>query len=182
MLAVAPPVPIVSAATYEDAARGSIIEYKEHGLVSLAAPLSDLLAGAIDALLDGRRGHSIIVVPVPGHRRSGRGFDATGTVARRAVRRLHAVGRELTVEPVLSITRDYRPLKTLGRAERARRVAGVFDARRAADARPAIVVDDVVTTGATTAEAVRTLRSTGRAVLGVATIAATSAPGVRSAH
>lgn len=180
VLAVAPPVPLVSAVAYDGAARQSIIEYKEHGLVSLAAPLSTLLAGAVGMLLP--NGKPIGVVPVPGHHRSGRGFDATGTVARRAARRLREQGHRVTCEQSLAMTHDYGPLKTLGRAERARRVAGAFAAPRVVGSRRVVVVDDVVTTGATTADAVRALRAAGRTVVGVATIAATSAPGMRSAH
>lgn len=61
----------------------------------------------------------------------------------------------------------------LGRDERVRNVAGTL--RAAADARGqrVVLVDDVVTTGATLAEAIRVLRSAGAEVVGAVTLAAT---------
>nr|MDT0665833.1 phosphoribosyltransferase family protein [Micromonospora sp. DSM 115978] len=67
-------------------------------------------------------------------------------------------------------------------ADRAENLAGAFVARLTADQLPRrwrevplVVVDDVVTTGATVAEAVRALRAEGHSVVGCAVVAATPA-------
>lgn len=177
-LKVAPPVAVASAAEYSGTVRQAIIEYKEHGVVSLAGPLSCLLADAVAAMLVRQRGQRCTIVGVPSHRRSERGFDALGLVARKAARRLRERGHDVAVDEALTATRAYMPLKTLGRRERARQVAGAFDAIPAATriARTTIIVDDVLTTGATVSECARALRAAGRLVVGVATIAVTIAP------
>ena len=180
MVAVTPPAVIAAAAEYSGVTRQAIIEYKEHGLVSLAGPLSILLSHAVDSILVRCTGLPCTIVGIPSHRHSSRGFDPLGLIARKATRRLRSLGYDVTYSPALVPTRDYGPLKSLGRAERARQVAGAFAARPARVASTAIVVDDVLTTGATVAEGVRALRTSGRAVLGVATIAATDAPGGRA--
>ncbi|MGP4031346.1 ComF family protein [Pseudarthrobacter sp. 1C304] len=72
--------------------------------------------------------------------------------------------------------------KGLGRGERAERVRGSMRVRRgpfAPDVRgvPCIIVDDVLTTGATLAEAARALRAGGALVRGAVVLAATRPPG-----
>ncbi|WP_454261450.1 phosphoribosyltransferase family protein [Pseudoxanthomonas mexicana] len=67
--------------------------------------------------------------------------------------------------------------RLLGRTERAANVSGSMRARGAAGA-AVIVVDDVVTTGATLVEAARALRAGGARVLGAATVASTTRTGL----
>ena len=71
--------------------------------------------------------------------------------------------------------------KTLGRGDRAQRVRGSMRVRRGLFApevhgRPCIIVDDVLTTGATLAEAARALRAAGALVRGAVVVAATRPP------
>ena len=72
--------------------------------------------------------------------------------------------------------------KGLGRGDRAQRVRGSMRVRRGLFApevsgRPCIIVDDVLTTGATVAEAARALRAAGAVVRGAVVVAATRPPG-----
>jgi len=74
--------------------------------------------------------------------------------------------------------------KGLGRGDRARRVRGSMRVRRGPFApdvtgRPCIIVDDVLTTGATLAEAARALRAAGALVTGAVVLAATRPPVTR---
>jgi predicted amidophosphoribosyltransferase len=167
--------PVVAAGAYEDLPGRMVVAYKERGNRALAAPLGVLLADA--SLVAAGRARTCSLVPVPGHRRPARGFDALAAVVRHAERALRERGVDARVDRVLAVRTGYRPMKGLGRADRSIEVAGAFSARApVADhrGRPLIVVDDVVTTGATVTEAVRALARAGVRVDGVAAVAATS--------
>lgn len=74
--------------------------------------------------------------------------------------------------------------KGLGRGDRAQRVRGSMRVRRGpfapdVNGRPCIIVDDVLTTGATLAEAARALRAAGALVRGAVVLAATRPPVTR---
>lgn len=134
---------------------------KEDGRTGLARAL----APALDAAL--RRAGAADAVPVPmptsraAYRR--RGFRVPDLLLRRAGRHprrlLHHARR----------TADQRGLD---RDARRRNVAGSFVARDVAGLR-VVIVDDVVTTGASLAEAVRALRAAGADVVAAVTLAAT---------
>ena len=74
---------------------------------------------------------------------------------------------------VLAPVRSVADSAGLTGAERAANLAGAFRARRAPPGWSALVVDDVVTTGATLGEARRALLEAGWDVLGGAVVAAT---------
>ncbi len=130
---------------------------KEGGRTALARPLGT----ALRALLP----PDLAVVPIPASRAAlrRRGYDVTDLLARRA----GAHPSRLLVPH--HAARDQR---TLGRDERRSNVVGAFRARRARGHR-VILVDDVVTTGATLVEAARVLRDAGAVVAGAVTVAST---------
>jgi predicted amidophosphoribosyltransferase len=161
-----------SAARYEGAVRDALLAYKERGRRDLAPPLAELLAAAVAAALDagpGRR--DVVLVPVPTARSvaAARGGDHVLRLARRAGAR-HGVR---TAVGVLSLTRRIHDSAGLGIAQRERNLAGAVAARAAPDGLAALVVDDIVTTGATVRACVRALESAGWAVVGAAVVAAT---------
>lgn len=178
-VAASPDLPLATASLpYEDVGRTLIIEYKERGNRGLAPMLGALLADAIAPHLRGPASRSTIVVPVPSHRWSARGFDALGGIARAAGHELARRRRPVLVQPWLETVSSYRPLKDLSRVERRHRIQGAFRVPARVERhgrRPVtggvIVVDDVLTTGATLGEAVRTLRRAGVPVAGVAVVA-----------
>lgn len=127
----------------------------------------------------------LVLVPVPSTRASvrARGHDPTGRLARRAA----ATGRRelpsLRSAPVLRHARvvaDQAGLDTAGRAANLQG-ALVVPPRLAVLVRdhPVVVVDDVLTTGATVREAARALTDAGADVLAAATVAATARRGGR---
>jgi predicted amidophosphoribosyltransferase len=180
------PVPWAVTA-YAAAPRGLIVAHKEHGRLGLAAPLGAALARSVLAAA-GPAPTSVALVPVPSLpsavRR--RGHDPLARITRRAVIALHQRGTSAQVLTLLRHARATADQSELSHAARAQNLAGALVAllppprvvrRLPADTR-LIVVDDVVTTGATLAEAVRALRAAGLAICGTAVIAATRRRGL----
>jgi predicted amidophosphoribosyltransferase len=163
--------PLAAAAPYAGAVRGVLLAHKEHGRLALVRPLGAALAAAA-ACLEPPPG--TVVVPVPSSPAAvrARGHDHARRLARDAARRLRLPSRAL-LTPVRAIADS----AGLGAAERAANLRGALSARRRLDGVVVLVVDDVVTTGASLREAVRALRAAGARVHGVATVAVTEAPG-----
>ncbi len=169
--------PVVAAGEYQDGLRAAVLAFKERNRRDLARPLGQLLARAVDGL--DRPGPTVVLVPVPSARAvaRSRGGDHVRRLAAVAAREL-----TLTVEPALQLHRAVRDSLGLDSVERARNLAGAMRAQaaptRAGDdgaisAVSAVVVDDIVTSGATVREAVRALRAAGWPVAGAALVAAT---------
>jgi predicted amidophosphoribosyltransferase len=167
-------VPCVSAARYDGPAGRALVAFKEHAVVSLRRPLVDLLALAVDRAIGDaarRRGAippAVVLVPVPSRRSAvrARGQDVVAQLARGAAARLRAQGLDVRCVPALRHVRRVRDQAGLGREERQANLSGALVARPVAVSSTSVpsrgllllVVDDVVTTGATLAEAVRALR------------------------
>ena len=120
---------------------------------------------AVAAALAASTAGPVALVPVPtspGAMRR-RGYRVVETIARRA---------DLPFRRLLAAGTGAADQRRLGRAERAQNVAGVMHAQPARGLR-VIVLDDVVTTGATLGEAERALTAAGARVLGAATVAST---------
>lgn len=155
---------VVAAGAYDAGLRRAVIAYKERGRRDLVRPLGALLAAAVRALPTSGR---VVLVAPPSARAvaAARGGDHVQRLARRVP--------VLPVAPgVLRATRRLRDSAGLSIEERSRNLAFAYTAVPAAG-RTAIVVDDVVTTGATLRESARALRASGWPVLGAAIIAAT---------
>jgi predicted amidophosphoribosyltransferase len=165
-----------SAAEYDGVVRAMVLALKERGVLGLAAPLGDLLAGAVAAVTGGCD-EPLLLVPVPSRPGTARarGHDPLLSVVRRAAGRLPSA----RVAPLLVSHRGVRDQAGLGSAERAANLAGSMwcpsgGLRRVGGIRARVVVcDDVLTTGATAAEAQRALEASGLVVQAVATVAAT---------
>lgn len=173
-----------SATPYEGAARRAILAYKERGAVSLADALAQVLAFTVlTALtLTGATGGwargPFAVVPVPSARRAlrGRGHDPMGRLAALAARHLTVAGLRAVPWPALRQARRVSDQAGLSSTQRAANLAGSLQVAMPAKGPPAptaLLLDDIVTTGATLAEATVALRSVGLRVPLAVTVAAT---------
>lgn len=157
---------VVAAARYEQGVRAALLAYKERGRRDLAGPLGALLARAVAAL--GRPDAVLVPVPSAAAARRARGGDHVLRLARAS-----GPGRRRIVTP-LRLARAVRDSAGLDVAQRAANLDGAMRARppRRCGA-PAVVVDDITTSGTTITEAARALRAAGWTVVGAAVVAAT---------
>ena len=176
--------PVVAAGRYAGALRAALVQVKDGGRADLRRELAPLLAAALLRL---PHPPGTIVVPMPSSRAAlrRRGEAPVLELARRATRL--DLGRSrgsrspglpvLTLRPVLTVTRPVADQAGLDTRQRAANLAGAYAVRpRAAgrlSGRPVLLVDDVLTTGATLAEGARAVRAAGGRVVGAAVVAAT---------
>lgn len=162
---------------YAGARRQAIVAVKEHGRTDLIAPLALTLAVALQRLLCWRMLDSpLTIVPAPTRRSAARrrGGDPIGRIAVAA----SAGHPGVTVAPALRMRALTRDSVGLGSGARERNIAGrvLLNRRRlpvaAGRGGDVLIVDDVVTTGATLAESVRVLRRGGVRVAAALVIAA----------
>ncbi|MDT0301611.1 ComF family protein [Streptomonospora wellingtoniae] len=161
---------------YTGLERTALLAFKEQGARGLAVPLGARLAGAVAAAAACHPDALLVPVPARPAALRTRGYDPVLLMARAAERRCAAV--RLPPEPVLAHRRRVRDQVGLDRDRRRANLAGALEVRApaAAAGRRVVLVDDVVTTGATLAEAARALRGAGAAVVGGAVLAERGRP------
>jgi predicted amidophosphoribosyltransferase len=168
-----------------------VVQWKERGRYDLTGPFAGALAGVLSVLaVSGALPGGCVLVPVPSRRaaRRARGADLTWDLARGAALRSDRVGHRAL--RVLRHVRAVRDQAGLGAAARHRNLLGALAVRPGAVSRVAgrrcLVLDDVVTTGATAAEAARALTAAGAHVVGVCCLSVTvrrhGVPGVGLLH
>lgn len=171
---------VYAAAAYEGAVREVVLAHKERGALPLAGPLGGALAAAVAGAAGVAAGEELVLVPVPSARRQvrARGHDPARRIALAAAGRLRRAGVRARVACVLRQVRPVADQAGLGARERRENLAGALGPCRGGEVRfPAaariVLVDDVITTGATLAEAARALRAASAAVVaGAAVVAA----------
>jgi ComF family protein len=144
---------------YENELRQLIQLFKYGRIPTLAAPLGRLLARALP-----REQNFDVIVPMPLHwrKRWQRGFNQAALLAREIGRRTH-----VPVLPALRRVRNTASQAGLTSAKRRQNVSGAFQAARRAqqrawlDGRSVLLIDDVMTTGATAASCARALKRAG---------------------
>jgi len=152
---------------------GLIGELKFHGRVERAGLLAGRLACAVRQA-DAARGIDLVLpIALSGVRLRERGFNQAWEIARRVARDL---GRPAHADALIR-TRHTPAQAGLSRADRALNLRGVFEvgpsAQRLVHARHIVLVDDILTTGATFEAAARALRSAGASAISVWAVART---------
>ena len=173
--------PTWSGPAYDGVVRTAVVAWKEQARVDLTAVLAPVLREALAAALTGSPPHTcavrshrpVALVPAPSAR------SGTRTRGRTPVLEVaRAAARPDVVVDALRLVRTVRDQAGLSTGERARNLAGAVAVRPAFVPSlfgvPCVIVDDVVTTGATLQECARALRRAGSGPVVAVTIAATA--------
>jgi ComF family protein len=159
-------VPLIVAGTYSPPLAPAIRRLKFEGHAELARPLALLLAPRLAALGIGREA-SFVPVPLHGARLAERGYNQAALLASTLA---DASGGQLAPR-ALARSRKTEQQARLGRRERGANVNDAFVARAGLVPQRAVLVDDVVTTGATALACLKTLQLAGAKVLAVVALA-----------
>jgi predicted amidophosphoribosyltransferase len=191
--------PAWACAAYRGQVSTAVVAWKDRGRHDLTPVIARPLARAILAAIGDpavcarpspvRGARPLLLVPVPSRAvaRRRRGEDVVRSLARCAASRVRSaiderqgevrITRSVRVLPALRVRSGVIDQAGLGAHERARNVGGAVRIRSGAAAlvggRDCLVVDDVLTTGASAREAARVLESAGARVVGVAAACAT---------
>lgn len=167
-----PGLPVThAAARYADEVRAALLAHKERGALALARPLGEALAGAVRAGLrdtagpvHGDRG-AVLLVPVPSAPRAvrARGHDPALRITRVAAGALRRQGVPASVLPALRQRRGVADQAGLDARQRLANLAGALAVVPGCDrllrGGQVVLVDDLMTTGASLAEAARAVRA-----------------------
>jgi ComF family protein len=160
---------VIRLGEYQGALRAAVLRVKHPAERRLAVALGDLLINTACERLAAV--HADVVVPVPMHwmRRAVRGTNSPDTIAQRLAAHLAVPARASLV----ARHRRTAPQASLSVSRRKANVRGAFRAIKHRDLAGArvLVVDDIMTTGATVNEAAKTLVQAGAAFVGVAVLA-----------
>lgn len=159
---------VYCALPYEGRLRRVLLAFKNQHRTDLSRPLANALMPALTRAIEksqvaGWPATSLDIVAVPSGRRAFRvrGYHPMALVLRAAGVR-HA--------RVLRVAQETQSQKLLSAEQRALNVQGAFVSTRSLAGIRVIIVDDVLTTGATIDEAARAIFAAGGTVVGAATI------------
>ena len=157
---------------YEDMVRESLLRYKFRNARSYADVYGRFVAMKLAQQMEGQD-FMLTWVPISAKRRRKRGYDQVELIAQ-------AVSRELNIPAVQTLkkTRDNPPQSTIsGEAQRRANVLGVYDPvkREQFYGKQLVLLDDIITTGATISEASRVLLTYGATKVHFVAVAAASA-------
>jgi predicted amidophosphoribosyltransferase len=160
-----------AALAYGGALTQALLRLKHGGHRHLVTPLARYLAPVLSSML--APGDLLCPVPLHPERLKQRGFNQALEILRAANRALPEERRGRIVPEALCRRIDTPALGHGSPEDRARAVAGAFAVPRPGHiaARHVLVVDDVMTSGATLAECARTLLAAGAAKVSVAVLA-----------
>lgn len=177
----------VAFSNYEDEMRKMLHLLKFDGMRGIAEHvLGDGMAIAVRGLRESAA-NELVVVPVPlfAGREKARGFNQARLLAEAAVKRLRRLEPEWTLRlssRALERVKDTRALYALNPTQRRASLKGAF---RVVDAeavrgREVLLIDDIMTTGATARECARVLKRAGAAKVWVVTAAKAQPESVQS--
>lgn len=165
-------VPVLVPWEYSGVRRQVVYRFKDHGDFSVTPHMIGALATVLREVSNVIEPTPSVAIPIPGRRNAirARGFSPIDHVLRAAAAQVRP---RLAITSVLADTRRGRGDKSLGSADRRAAVAGAFAVRGDIPRYPAVLVDDVVTTGSTMREAAVTLMHAGVHVVAAVAVAGT---------
>ncbi|MFD3448544.1 ComF family protein [Microbacteriaceae bacterium 4G12] len=159
------PIPVWAALEYDGVVPRLLSALKERGRTDVSRALAEPLGVAARAAVEAQSG-DVALLPVPSSRRAmrARGYDPVRLLLRRA-------DTGVPVVAGLRVVRRTRDQAGLAAADRERNLRGALRGRRCLCGRRLLIVDDVLTTGATLREAARAAEEAGGVVLGAVVLA-----------
>jgi ComF family protein len=152
------PERFLAAFPYRGPARRLVQALKYKRLRAVARIMAGLLIGELHEMgIEFGPQARVVPIPLSFWRESSRGFNQAELLAR-------ALGENLGLDfrpDLLRRVKDTSSQVSLTRSERQANIRGVFSAAEELHGEDVLLVDDVVTTGATAREAVRTLKKAG---------------------
>jgi predicted amidophosphoribosyltransferase len=178
--ATGPGPPAYALGRYRGSARRAVVSCKERGRRDLTGPLGSALAAALPRLPDVRAGPdgTCYLVPAPSRPAAARrrGGSHMMAVARHCARMLARAGQSAAVAPALRLGAGARDSVGLDAAARAANLRGrlrFVPAGAPPPGQPVVLLDDVITTGATAAACTSVLAGAGIPVVAVLALTAT---------
>ena len=169
---LSPSLRVWSGLEYDGVPRAVLLALKRDGRLDVARALAPVLAAAVSGLEErGEATHletdPVHLVPIPPSRRSfrRRGYDPVRLLMRRA---------RLPASRPFAAARPHAAQKTLDVESREHNLRDAFRVRRAVAGHRILLIDDIVTSGATLREAARVLTLAGAQVIGAAVVASTA--------
>jgi ComF family protein len=155
-----------SVGLYEDSLRRAVHQFKYQGNFSLDRPLGLMLAADLEQADPDFSPELLVPVPLHVSRLRQRGYNQSLLLARVLGRRW----KKPVPARLLVRIRPTLPQQGLKAAHRRRNLKGAFQVRLPLDGKKVLLVDDVMTTGATARECARTLLAAGAGEVAVAVL------------
>jgi ComF family protein len=164
-------VPVYAATLYNDTSRKLVLTYKHGGRISLSRLLARLIAARLPEPEAGHPGPMLVPVPLHRWRLWQRGFNQAALLAQELAR----LGKGDAEVAALVRYKRTPPLGGLGREARESMLAGAIrlNAARAGQlaGRDVVLIDDVLTSGATSRACIAAIAGAGPASIAVACFA-----------
>lgn len=181
------PVPVWALTPYTGPVRDVVVHWKDRGRADLDRLLAPALRqaatriGPVLAQVLGGAPAAVVPVPSTGAARRARSREPVAVLARAVTLGLHDGGVRARLVPALTRRGSGRDQVGLGARARGRNLAGAVrmtrrGSRALGQRSVCVLVDDVLTTGATLAAVERALENAGHDVLGATVLAATPPP------
>jgi ComF family protein len=166
---------LIALGSYDEGLRDAVLRMKRPSQDAISLAVGRLLAARCQELLADERPSLIVPIPMHWARRLRRGGNSPELLAGCLAESVGAPARRR----VLVRCRHTSPQWPLTPQQRHANVRGAFRVRRPAAVKDArvLLVDDILTTGATCSEAARLLKAAGAATVAVAVVARASGAG-----
>ncbi|MFM8897419.1 MAG: ComF family protein [Actinomycetota bacterium] len=170
-------VPTSSVVPYSNQVSSVVLKAKEDGNRVARRLIAETMYRSIDLIMEKSPQLPLLMVPIPSSRRAirERGESFLHPIMKNIIDIAHSNSRDWTWKEILIHKKRVRDQAGLDSRERTLNVRGVFTVRNGVFVdRPIIVVDDVITTGATLRNAISALNERKMTVLGASTACASA--------